>query len=144
MKSFIALAILALTLPALANVDKFLGTYKTRNGKGEAEITKVLVEEADLFNPAKYEYRLTIEGPKELNLWEEPLEIGAGGKTLVFDGRNECDDPGCNYLESVVIEVSQKTPSAKPTIAAEYEGHHYADGDTEGYDFSGKALFTKR
>ena len=143
MKSVIAAFLCAYSLQALANVDTLLGTYRPKRGEGEATITKVQVTEATLFEPAKFEYRLELNHDKHDLYLNTALVVSADGKSLSGSDSNECDDPGCYYIDSADITVTQKSPRAKPVIKVEYSGNHYDDGDVGAFDFTGTVEFRK-
>jgi len=143
MKAILIGALLSLSLTAFANLDELLGTYKPTSGEGEATVTKVLVSEATLFEPAKYEYRVDLWKSHHSLSNSTALEIGEDGKSLVSSGGNECDDPGCFYFDNIEIVIKRPTPRSRPQIKVEYEGHHNDDGDSGYYDFTGSATFTK-
>ena len=144
MKSSVVLVLLSLSLSAFAGLDELLGDYKPTSGTGEATVTKELVREADLFNPAQYEYRVSLWKDHHSLGQDTALEISPDGKSLEASGGNECDDPGCYYFDMLDIKTSKPTPRSKPVIEVEYEGNHFSDGDSGDYDFSGTAKFIKK
>ena len=130
-----------------ASVDDLLGSYVAKGdteGAEVAKITKVLVAQATLFEPAKYEYRLNLEGKLDgIYFEDEELTVGEDGKSLVIDTDMECDDPGCNYFDNITVTI-KKSRRGFPYIVVEYEGWHL-EGDEDGeYELSGSEVFYKR
>lgn len=144
MKLISAALALSLSFGALANVDALVGKYKAKTGKGEATITKVIVEEATLFTPAKFDYVLRAQADKD-NLWvQESLSVSRDGKSLMASwSGGDCDNPDCHELTDLEITV-KKTSGTGAQISIDYVGFDREDGSDEETEFSGTALFIKK
>ncbi len=143
MRLIAAFLALSLSFSALANVDALVGKYRSKTGKGEAEVTKEIVEEATLFSPAKYRFVLSAEAEKD-DLWvEQVLEVSRDGKSLVGSwSGGDCDNPDCHELTELETTVKKVGSSVQMTI--DYMGFNRHDGSDEETEFSGRAVFIKK
>lgn len=141
--SILSFLILSLSFSAFSSVDQFLGSYKATKGIGSATISKKLVREATLFEPAKYEYLIEVEHDKHELYTSVALDIIENGNSLSAWTREDCDDPGCYYLDNIEILVNKPTPRSKARVTIEYSGNHFDDGDVGDYEFDNKIIFIK-
>lgn len=147
MKKLIVLGVLSLSLVAFAGVDNLIGKYRMVGGKGTAEVVKELVVEADLFNPAQYEYRLNVESEKDDVYFERTLTIARGGNALELSwSGGDCDNPDCHELTDLEATVT-KDGARGARIDLSYTGFDRYDGDPDregDFEFSGEMTFKKR
>ncbi len=143
MKLLLCSALLLSSLSVFASpLDELLGTYKAKDGDGKAIISKTLITERTLFEPAVYEYDIQIERKKDDIERSVILEAGADGKSLSGSDRDDCDNPDCHAFDSFDVEVKKVGRGAQVSI--QYEGYDTEDGSDEVNEFSGKATFIKK
>ena len=147
MKNLFICIVFLTAMNTFASVEDLLGSYVAK-GKTEgpivATITKVLVTQPTLFEPAKYEYRLDLEGEQDgVYFDQEAMQVSEDGTELSIDTDLECDDPGCTYFETLTV-VAKKSRRGFPYIQVEYEGWHLEDADEGEYELSGTEVFFKR
>jgi hypothetical protein len=125
MKLLSLITVLALSLTTTAqNLDEYIGTYRGGNKNGTAVISKVLVKDATLFEPAVFKYIMSMDYDSSLvggqpSLEDQELKIHAPSQTLFYSGDQECDDPGCYYFDYVDVNVG-KTKRGQPMIELSY------------------------
>lgn len=142
MKVLLCSLLLLSSFSALASLDELLGVYKAKDGDGKAVISKTLIQERTLFEPAVYEYDVQIERKKDDIERNVILETSADGKSLSGSDRDDCDNPDCHAFNTFDVEV--KKVGRKAQITIQYEGYNTEDGSDEVEEFSGEAIFIKK
>lgn len=126
MKLIAALSIMLFQISAFAqnqNLDALVGKYLGTNKNGDVTIEKVLVKEADLFEPAQFIYTISMDyssskGPG-VYLDNEEMTIDEKNQTLIYRGERECDDPGCWYIDQIEVSL-KKTKDGNPYVELYY------------------------
>ncbi len=125
-----------------APVDSLLGVYKAKDRDGTATVTKTLVTDRTLFEPAVYSYQVDIIRKKDDIDRSVELELSADGKTLSGSNSDDCDNPDCHAFNSFEVEVKKVGTGAQLNI--EYDGYNTSDDSDEYEEFSGSAQFIKK
>lgn len=124
MKKSLMILLFLITTTAFASLDAIVGKYELKGGHeyAYAEVKKELVAQPTLFEPAKYEYKITLDGTRDgLYLDEKELKITDDGKSFYLDTDNECDDPDCPYYETIEVKVKMSR-RGNPYITVYYYG----------------------
>ncbi len=142
MKNLIAAALIVSSFSAFAGVEELLGTYKAKDRDGTAVITRTLVQDRTLFEPAVYEYQAEIVRNKHDIERTIILEIGADKNSLSGSERDDCDNPDCHAFDNFDVEVKKIGRGAQLTLT--YDGHNTSDENDDVETFEGKATFLKK
>lgn len=147
MKNLIVLLATLFSLSSFASIDDLVGEYTDGATKESTlVISKILVAQPTLFEPAKYEYLLSLDAGSYSNklpyLDEVVLNISEDGESLVKNFDQECDDADCLYFLEIDITASV-SDSGKANVKIVYDGLQL-EGEGEEFGFEGEAFFTKK
>lgn len=143
MKSILCGLMLLASFSALAGpLDSLLGVYKAKDRDGTAVITRILIKEATLFEPAVYNYQVEVLRNKHDIDRIVDLRPSTDGKSLSAGESDDCDNPDCHAFTSFDVEVRKLGQEARVTIV--YEGYDTEDGSDKVKEFAGAATFLKK
>jgi hypothetical protein len=140
--SFISLIVLFSFSAFASHLDGLLGIYKATDRDGTAVVSKELVRDATLFDPAVYEYKVEVFRKKHDIDRTVFLEITADGKSLVGENSDDCDNNDCHAFNTFEVEVKKIRRGAQVLI--HYDGYNTEDGVDEVEEFYGSATFMKK
>jgi hypothetical protein len=142
MKKIISISLLLMSFTAMANLEALLGTYKAKDGDGQAVVTRTIVTERTLFEPETYHYEVEIEREKDNVYRSLILKPNASNTTLVGRTSDDCDNPDCHAFDTLDVEIKKVKGTAQLKLT--YEGYITTDEDDTVEGFEGEALFIKK
>ena len=141
MKTLLLLVLAFSTSIFAQNADVYLGTYSL-NSSNESEDGDAVINKSG----GQYELLFNWYGADgRVGFSDEKISLKVSNGKLIGESSQECDDPGCCWLDQISAETSLKNGS-KPVLEIYYSGYCYPDDGTdsdETEEIEGTIQFSK-